>query len=186
MPKTIHCIRHGQSTFNAHWLESKTDPMHVDARLSELGHRQVAERAPDLRQYAYELIVTSPLTRAIQTTEGLFKDHPGRPPLLVEPLHRECLDNSCDVGRARADLLADFPHLNLDHLSEVWWHDEGERDERGFVVEPVQVFERRVEDFREWLRARPESLIAVVGHGTFFRQLTGQVLNNCEVAVLTL
>jgi hypothetical protein len=54
------------------------------------------------------------------------------------------------------------------------------------VVEPAPVFEARVERFRSWLAERPERLIAVVGHGTFFHQLTGQMLRNCEVATLEL
>jgi broad specificity phosphatase PhoE len=186
MPKIVHCIRHGQSTFNAHFAETGEDPLHFDAPLTELGRRQVAERAPELRQYAYELVVTSPLTRAIQTTLGLFGDHPAKPPIHIECLHREHLESSCDVGRNPALLAQDFPHLAFDHLDEVWWHNDGELDPRGFVYEPSHIFENRVEEFRYWLKQRPEGMIAVVGHGTFFRQLTGQYLGNCEVAVLEL
>jgi broad specificity phosphatase PhoE len=186
MTKIVHCIRHGQSTFNAHFTEHGEDPGHFDARLTELGQRQVAERAPELRQHPYELVVTSPLTRAIQTTMGLFGTHPAAPPILVECLHREHLESSCDVGRAVSDLSRDFPHLHFGHLDEVWWHNEGETNERGFVYEPAPVFEARVEGFRNWLGQRPERLIAVVGHGTFFSRLVGRFLDNCEVAVLEL
>ena len=100
MPKIVHCIRHGQSTFNAHFAETGLDPMHPDAPLTELGRRQAAERAVELRQYPYELVVTSPLTRAIQTTMALFGSHPAAPPVHVECLHREHLESSCDVGSA--------------------------------------------------------------------------------------
>jgi broad specificity phosphatase PhoE len=186
MTKIIHCIRHGQSTFNAHFELTRTDPLHYDAPLSELGHRQVEERAAQLLQFPYELVVTSPLTRALQTTLGLFRDHPASPPIKVECLHREHLASSCDVGRAPTLLVEDFPHLSFEHLDDIWWHNEGEPDERGFVIEPSHVFEERVGRFRDWLAQRPERLIAVVGHGTFFHQLTGQMLRNCEVAVLEL
>lgn len=186
MPKIVHCIRHGQSTFNAHFAQTGEDPLHFDAPLTELGRRQATERAAELRQHPYELIVTSPLTRAIQTTLGLFGEHPSAAPIHVECLHREQLESSCDVGRSPALLLKDFPHLAFDHLDEVWWHNEGERDPRGFASEPAPVFEQRVEGFKDWLRARPEQLIAVVGHGTFFNRLTGRSLANCEVAVLEL
>lgn len=186
MTKIIHCIRHGQSTFNAHYAETGLDPMHPDAPLTELGHRQVAERAPELRQHAYELVVTSPLTRAIQTTLGLFGDHPAAPPIHVECLHREFLESSCDVGRAPTLLARDFPNLAFGHLDEIWWHNDGEPDERGFANEPAAILTERVSGFRDWLAVRPERLIAVVGHGTFFYHLTGQQLRNCEVAVLEL
>jgi broad specificity phosphatase PhoE len=186
MTKTVHCIRHGQSTFNAHFAETGIDPMHPDAPLTELGRRQAAERAVELRQYPYQLVVTSPLTRAIQTTMALFGDHPAAPPVHVECLHREMLASSCDVGRAPSFLAQDFPHLSFGHLDEIWWHNEGEPGEGGFVIEPQGVQEERVRQFRSWLVRRPESLIAVVGHGTFFQYMTGRHLQNCELAVLEL
>jgi broad specificity phosphatase PhoE len=186
MPKTIHCIRHGQSTFNAAWEIEQTDPLHFDAPLSELGHRQVREAAEQVRNVDYDLIVTSPLTRAIQTTLGLFGDHPSAPKIRVECLHREHLGNSCDRGRPPAQLRREFPHLSFDHLEEVWWHRDGEPDHRGLVVEPDETLLERVSLFRSWLADRPERMIAVVGHGIFFYHLTGQSLRNCEVATLDL
>jgi broad specificity phosphatase PhoE len=184
MTKTVHCIRHGQSTFNAAFEREQIDPLHWDAPLTELGLRQVREAAAQVRDVPYELIVTSPLTRAIQTTLGLFKDHPSADRIRVESLHREHLASSCDVGRGPHELGRDFPGLAFDHLDEVWWHKEGERDERGFVIEPDLVLIDRVERFRTWLAGRPETLIAVVGHGTFFYHLTGRFLSNCEIAAL--
>jgi broad specificity phosphatase PhoE len=186
MTKIVHCIRHGQSTFNAHFAETGLDPLHPDAPLTDLGRRQVAERAPELRQYAYELVVTSPLTRAIQTTLGLFGAHPASPPIHVECLHREFLESSCDVGRAPGLLAQDFPNLSFGHLEEIWWHSDGEPGERGFANEPAEILAERVSRFRDWLAARSERLVAVVGHGTFFYHLTGQQLRNCEIATLEL
>jgi broad specificity phosphatase PhoE len=187
MTKTVHCIRHGQSTFNAYWETGDgIDPLHFDAVLSDLGRRQVAEAAIQVREFAYELIVTSPLTRAVQTTLGLFEGHPSAPRIRVESLHREHLGNSCDVGRSPALLRDDFPGLAFEHLDEVWWHRDGDPDERGIVVEPDAVLVERVKAFRGWLSQRPEQLIAVVGHGAFFYHLTGRHLQNCEIAVLEL
>ncbi len=186
MTKTVHCIRHGQSTFNAAFELDRTDPLHWDAPLTELGRKQAAEAAAAVRDVPYELIVTSPLTRALQTTLEIFNDHPSADRIRVECLHREHLASSCDVGRAPSALLRDFPGLAFDHLDEVWWHCAGEADERGFAIEPQESLEERVRHFREWLVARPERLIAVVGHGTFFYHLTGRFLGNCEVAEIEL
>ena len=187
MTKTVHCIRHGQSTFNAHWEQGGgVDPLHFDAVLSDLGQQQVKAAAAAVRDVPYELVVTSPLTRAIQTTLGLFADHPAAPKIQVECLHRERLDSSCDVGRSPALLRSEFPALTFDHLEEVWWHRDGEPDERGIVVEPDAVLTDRVQFFRNWLLERPERVIAVVGHGTFFYRLTGRQLQNCEIVALDL
>jgi broad specificity phosphatase PhoE len=186
MRKIIHCIRHGESTFNASYRETGIDPLHFDARLTPLGEEQVHQAARAVRDVPYELIVSSPLTRALQTTLGLFSEHRSADAIRVECLHRERLENSCDVGRAPAALLCEFPRWAFDHLDEIWWHDSGERDPRGFAIEPLAVLEERVRRFRDWLSARPETLIAVVGHGTFFHHLTGRQLHNCEIAALDL
>ncbi len=178
--KTIRCIRHGQSTFNAIHPLTGVDPLHFDARLSELGHAQVLQARPGLRDFPAELVVTSPLTRALQTATGLFAGHPCRPPVLVTALHRERVENSCDVGRSPVELAVDFPALALAHLTDVWWHADGVPDARGICVEPTEAVIARVETFRSFLASRRERYIAVVGHGTFFHYLTGSSLVNCE------
>jgi len=178
MLKDIFLIRHGQSTFNAHYELHGTDPMHVDARLTELGHRQVTQAREALAGITFDVVISSPLTRAIETALGIFGD--ADVPFEITCRHRERLESSCDVGRSPSHLARDFPKLAFDHLQDPWWH-VGETDERGFATEPLDVFEQRVANFAEWLMARPERTIAVIGHGTFFRQLTGCWMANCEV-----
>lgn len=182
----IVCIRHGESTFNAAHRATGRDPGHIDARLTDRGLGQVAAARPALQEIPFDLVVTSPLTRAIQTMMGLFSDHPTKPKILVEVLHRECQESSCDVGRAASLIAQEFPDVKVDHLPETWWYAEGEPGETGFHVEPRHIFDQRVAAFRDWLAARPERTIAVVGHGTFFLHLTGLWLDNCETTELAL
>ena len=183
---TILCIRHGQSTFNAAWATTGTDPLHYDARLSELGREQVRDTRASLLRYPVEIVLVSPLTRALQTAVGLFDGHPGKPAMRIVPLLRERVENSCDVGRSPAELAADFPALAFEHVPSVWWHVDGVADERGVCLEPEAVVRGRVDAFRSLLRERPERVIAVVGHGTFLRHLTGRPFANCEVVELSL
>ena len=181
---TILCIRHGESTFNAAWAASPSDPMHWDARLSARGREQVRQARTALAEHPVEVVLVSPLTRAIETALGLFEDHPAAPAMEVVPLLRERVENSCDVGRAPAELASEFARLSFTHVPDVWWHAEGQPDARGICVEPDAHVQARVESFRRSLRTRPERTIAVVGHGTFLRYLTGKSLANCEVARL--
>ena len=183
----IVCIRHGESTFNAAHRETGVDPGHRDARLTPRGQAQARDARDSLKRIPFELVVVSPLTRAIETAAILFGEHPSRPRILVEVLHRECQESSCDVGRAASEIAAEFPHLDVGHLPEVWWHaDEGCAMVGDLPVEPRPLFDARVAAFRDWLRARPETTIAVVGHGTFFYHLTGAWLDNCAHVELDL
>jgi broad specificity phosphatase PhoE len=162
------------------------DPLHFDAPLSETGHEQVQAARPALAQVPVEIVIVSPLTRALQTAHGLFDDHPFTPRMLVTPLARERIENSCDVGRSPSLLAAEFPSIDVAHLDDVWWHADGEPDERGICIEPPESVDARVEAFRSLLLALPERVIAVVGHGTFFFHFTGRFLANCEVATIEL
>jgi broad specificity phosphatase PhoE len=178
MPQTIFLIRHGQSTHNEVWEATGTDPLHFDAPLSELGKRQVEAAQSAARGLEVELVVTSPLTRAIQTAVGLFGNEV---PLLITPIHRERLANGCDVGRPPAMLTADFPTLKFDHLEDCWWYDSTERDARGFAIEPLEALAERVQSFQAWLPSLPQRKVAIVGHGAFFRHMTGTMFDNCAI-----
>lgn len=175
----VDLIRHGQSTFNEAYAATGVDPLHFDARLTELGRTQAADARRILADAHYDLIVTSPFTRAIQTTLGIFG---GRDiPIIVEHLHREGLESSCDVGRSPIHLADEFPSFAFDHLPDVWWHDAEERDPRGFAIESSEMVAARADEFGRWLRQRPEQSIAVIGHGAFFFHLTGRWMKNCEI-----
>ena len=178
MAEEVYLIRHGESTFNVLFEKSGIDPLHFDAPLSDNGFRQVASARPAMPELGADLVVTSPLTRALQTAVGLFEDQPV--PIIVSEIHRERLGNSCDVGRNPSLLMDEFPQLSFGHLDEVWWHD-GEKDDRGVPVEPYNLLSRRLSDFSRWIKNRHEQTIVVVGHGTFFHRLTGQHMENCEI-----
>lgn len=180
------CIRHGESTFNAAWRAMGIDPLYFDAPLSDAGREQVRRARSTLTDYPVEVVITSPLTRALQTATGLFDGHPRRPRMLVAALLRERVENSCDVGRSPVQLASDFRALDFADLDDEWWHADGVPDARGVCVEPVAAVAARAAEFRTFLLARPERFIAVVGHGTFLFHLTGTLLNNCEVTELAM
>ncbi len=178
MSTNVFLIRHGQSTFNAAFEASGIDPLHFDARLSRLGVTQIAAQRQAALALGVDLVVASPLTRALETATGLFVG--AATPIIVSSIHIERLEHSCDVGRPPSVLSAEFPSLDFGHLDDTWWH-HGEADERGVAVEPESVFMNRVAGFSEWIAARPEPAVAVVGHGVFFHRLCGRDMANCEI-----
>jgi broad specificity phosphatase PhoE len=179
--QTILLIRHGESTFNATYANDGVDPMLFDAPLTARGKEQVAAARLALRDRPVDIVLASPLTRAVQTALGIFADHPSQPAIVIEAGHRERLESSCDRGRPPHELKSEFPGVSFDHLPETWWHDEGVADERGISVEPLDVMLARLHDFALALRDRKEGVIAVVGHATFFHHLTGRWMSNCEI-----
>lgn len=178
MPTHTFLIRHGQSTFNELFEVTGVDPLHYDARLTPKGRDQVEAARNATQRLGVDLVIVSPLTRAIETCLGLFD--PAQTRIIVSSLHRERLGNSCDIGRHPNALSIDFPMLDFSHLSECWWHN-GPKDKRCVSVEPEVLLSSRVAEFATWPGGRPEQRVAVVGHGTFFHRLTGRHFANCEI-----
>lgn len=182
MPKTVTFVRHGQSEHNAAVLAGAVgDPGFFDARLTVRGEAQVVTLAAQMAAVRVEAVIVSPLTRALQTAWGAFGGSEPKAPFHVDAQVRERLENSCDIGRAPGELSADFPALDFGHLGDVWWHSDGSD---AVLFEPDDVLQGRVERFREWLRACPFETLAVVGHGTFFRQLVDRRMENGEALVV--
>ena len=173
----IYFIRHGQSEFNAVHKEGDNDPLIFDAPLTDKGCRQAEEAKVLVADLGIKQVITSPLTRAIQTALCIFDNIA---PIKVEASHRELLIHSCDVGRPPKELERDFPSLSFAHLQSVWWHQGSENDD-GVAVEPEDVFLQRIDAFDRSLTQIKDRPVAIVGHGGAFLALTGRLMENCEI-----
>lgn len=173
----VYFIRHGQSEFNAAYNGGDTDPMIFDAPLTDKGRMQAEEAKALVADLGIRQVITSPLTRAIQTALCLFDKIA---PITVAAGHRELLIHSCDVGRPPADLQRDFPSLTFTHLPDCWWH-QGPQNDDGIAVEPEDVFLHRMAAFERSLAQIKERPLAIVGHGNAFNAIIGRTLDNCEI-----
>ncbi|MFQ6671428.1 hypothetical protein Gotur_035969 [Gossypium turneri] len=151
----IHLIRHAHGLHN---LESERhrDPLkriqYADPELSPLGWQQVREQRKDLSASGLleriELVVTSPLTRTLQTSVGIFgsplKDENtvgngyqngiktpifNHPPIIASELCRERLSK----GRSRGTISqcrSRFPQVDFSLANDILWEaDERESNE---------------------------------------------------------
>jgi broad specificity phosphatase PhoE len=162
-------LRHGQSEFNVVYGETRQDPGIRDPRLTALGHEQAAAAAQSLADESMRFIVSSPYTRALQTAhivaEALGLPHH------VDPGIGERVVFHADIGSPRSELAPQWPHLELDHLSEQWWPDP---------EETVPALLLRCQNFRIGMRLRRDWHQAiVVSHWGFIRGLTGEEVGNC-------
>ncbi len=173
----IYLIRHGQSQFNAAHNEGDNDPLIFDAPLTDKGRRQAEQTRARVADLGIKQVITSPLTRAIQTALSIFD---GVAPINVGADHREQLQHSCDVGRSPEALQRDFPDLSFAHLQDIWWH-QGPENDNGVAEEPDDVFRRRIDAFDRSLTRITDRPVAIVGHGNVFRAMIGRTMENCEI-----
>lgn len=164
--KLIAIIRHGQTDMNVHlhnqvWgAPGFIDPNFVDTRLTQLGARQAKKLNENINDNVHgygelakaDLLISSPLTRALQTSELVFNGTTFFPANLtscasqpkkkvVQPLATERLYLSSDIGRSHEELEAEFPLWDYDLLepSNIWWyhHTDFNLSENGTEVQSL-------------------------------------------------
>lgn len=212
--KKLILIRHGLTEMNELVHGKWGTPEFIDAKLwdtklSPTGILQTQQLNALMKDYKgvsintseIELLVASPLHRALHTAELVFKDKlPSNVTRIAHPLFRERVYMSSEIGQQKQAISALHPEWNYDHLpdEENWWYEhKSDEDKLSYVEwrpkdgqyscpgEPRDVFRSRVIEARHWLIARPENCIAVVAHKVLLRALTGRVFDNCEAVVMS-
>jgi broad specificity phosphatase PhoE len=107
-------------------------------------------------------------------------------PLIASALVAERLDTACDIGTPKSELEQVYTDVDFSLLDEYWWYGGREnslQDGLHHVREPWIACHRRIDQTLQWLTARPETCIAVVGHSSFFQAMTGSCMKlpNCGI-----
>lgn len=169
--KHIYFIRHGEATHNIAprpWGEEL-----VDARLTPEGQRQSLEMLrPAAAALPLELIVTSPLSRTLETAHIGLAPHleRGVKCVAVEQCREQFGLNLPDRRRATAALRVEYPQVDFSGLAE---EDELFTPER----EALEDMSMRADAFLELLMQRPEAHIAVSTHSSFLAALFNVALD---------
>lgn len=163
-------VRHGQSEFNVHYNRTRIDPGIEDPGLTELGRQQAAEAAMRLAEEGVRRLLVSPYRRTLETA-AVIAGALGLP-IEVEPLVRERMAFTCDIGSVRSLLARRWPHLRFDHVEERWWPALEETEDR--LALRCRSFHRAAREMADWRS------VAVVTHWGFIRGLTGRELRNGE------
>jgi len=195
--KVVYFCRHGESAHNI-------DPVALGTPDNPLTPRGIEQASAALRSCLrsivetevaaggglFDAVVTSPMTRAIETclysTDGLLGS--GVSPR-VEPLCTERGSSVCDRGSARTTLEARFPALDFAALgtADVWWDEDEERfgpdsDDRDYLKHGRLVSARALA-LAGWLDRLAAKRVLVFGHAGIFRALLCRNFRNCEVAM---
>ena len=167
----ILLVRHGESEWNRAFNRTRVDPGIRDPVLTDTGRTQALSVAVDLNARGIRTLLSSPYRRALETA-SIIAELTGAT-IEVDPIVGEHAAFSCDEGSARADLEVVFPHLDLSHLSEIWWPA---------MAETEAGMRARMGEARAILAARTDhERLAVVCHWGVIRALTGCTVGNCEI-----
>ena len=173
--KKIYLIRHAESEANAA-VDLDNPTYYYDARITKRGESQALKEKNVLENIHFDTYICSPLTRTLQTFSIIFPDN--KP--IIEPLIREHLFHSCDVGRQPSSLKKDFTSFDFSNLNDFWWNNNKPINEKKIVKENFNDIKNRLDKFKLWLNKSNSNTIALVSHGTFLSQITCYMLENCE------
>ena len=192
--KTLICIRHGTSL--AQGVPEKIRYVgleYTDAKLAPAGRQQALDLGSALRKQALaldesfdtvslslmsrtDLVVVSPLTRALQTACHIFGDGDvvATPAVICHPAVAEIGRITENTPRALQKLRKDkqltslqfFPSINfsLVEAEPAWPPGAPLPTSSGTVV---------AGKFLQWLKKRPEQVITIVSHNQFLKALLG-------------
>ena len=180
----LHLLRHGQALHNPRaeaaraagcsferFLELMKEDDAFDADLTDLGRAQARETRQSVDASGVELVVSSPLSRALDTAMLVMPDETakGSSHFISHDSLRERSGWMLNARRrSRAELAARFPACSfalLETEEDELWTD---------VLEPTDGCAERGYQFLLWLWERSEREVAVVAHGGLFHYLLNE------------
>jgi broad specificity phosphatase PhoE len=189
----------GRSSFGSPYFtdvfEANELPKYRDSPLSPLGIKQAEKLARSQPSFLRDtdLIVTSPLTRALQTLRiGLGPHLNDDMPIVALPEASERLYLISDVGRPVFELnqseRVDFGTVPHDEWwykphhkkSYVEWRPSGQGQRYAVPGEPQHAFDERMTRLWEWIDKRPEQKIALVSHWGVIDWFCDFDFDNCQ------
>jgi broad specificity phosphatase PhoE len=169
---TFYLVRHGQTEYNRKRIVQGRG---VNSDLNETGRRQAAALGERLREVPFTVAYTSPLRRAVQTTEAILQHHEGLPTFQMEDLE-EMSWGRYEGSAATSDLLEAF-----DVLKAEW--AEGRYDRPIDGGESILDVQRRALRAIEHMNERHQGeTVLIVTHGRFLRVLLATLLEEYGLA----
>jgi len=95
-------------------LTVKYDHTYSDCFLTEEGERQCQAAAKQLENEDVGIVFTSPMRRALTTTNEIFKNHKSKPLIIVTPSMSEMIEDSGDVPGDILETQKLFPQFNYE------------------------------------------------------------------------
>tara|TARA_B100002052_G_C15758357_1_gene541117 strand:+ start:263 stop:826 length:564 start_codon:yes stop_codon:yes gene_type:complete len=174
----LYLIRHAESEANAASdLDNPT--YYYDARITHKGELQAKNLYNKIKHIAFDKYFCSPLTRTLETFSIVF---PHNKPIL-EPLIREHLYHSCDVGRQPKILKKNFKEYDFSKLNDFWWNNNTEINEKLIVKESHNDIRERLRKYLLSIKNLNANKVVIVSHGTYLSQITDYMLDNCELFI---
>lgn len=175
----LYLIRHGLSQhntlFNKYGVDIFYNPYYLDTKLVPEGHKQSKILRNSNKLKDIDLVLTSSLSRCLQTTYNIFDDK--EIPIIALDILKEFPQGlqTCN-RRSDIDILKPlYPKIdfsNITHNEDINWNENRE--------ETIDELNERIDSLKLFLKNRCEKNVAIVGHSSFFGQLKDNKISYIE------
>lgn len=166
--KIIYFFRHAQSEGNTKHIQATDEDIHpAEQYLTDLGKQQAEKLANRLGNLNLEVLISSTLTRAKETTEIINQKHNYK--IEYSDLFTEKQKPSSIIGQIRQE-----PHiLEIEQKWIAGLFTPNQQVEDGDSYDSIL---NRAEQAIEFLKSRPETIIGVATHQFFLNALLSKVI----------
>jgi len=191
--KLIHFQRHGEGyhnlisalyreavgTFDVYDPDPKANPLAstvlIDSPLTHRGYEESAARQVEASACNPEVIIVSPLQRAVQTALITFEKqyHNGVPFVAHEGCRERLGLHTCNKRRPLSRTCLDFPQVDFSLVpsdEDVLWMP-------GVLEKPIDEANRAYQFMTEFVMTRPEKEMAIVCHSAWLLNLFNCVID---------
>ena len=178
MSQSLYLIRHGKALHNELYdiigVHAFRAPEVIDSPLTSEGHQQALTLSQTIHDKNIELVLVSPLTRALQTAHGIFKntDIPIRSLecLREYPIGEDTCNQRSDISLLKVRFpKIDFSKIEIDE--DISWTETRETRES---------LQKRVDEAKRYIKTLPETKIAIVSHNGFIGQFKDKHISYME------
>jgi broad specificity phosphatase PhoE len=171
MNKLIYCIRHGEAIHNINFHKYGVSAFYgkenIDTELTYNGHEDSIVFGTNWKdKHSIELVLVSPLTRALDTCMNIFGDTDIPIVCLEDVREYPCGTHTCNQRKSIQELKRKYPKVRFNLFTsneDILWN--GSRNET------VDELKERIRSFQSYVMKRPETTIALVGHSGFISQM---------------
>lgn len=166
--KTIYFFRHAQSEGNLRHIQATDEDIHPEEQhITDLGKQQAEKLSDRLGRLNLEVLISSTLTRAKETTEIINKKHNYKTE--YSDLFIERQKPSSIIGKLRNDEMV----LSIE---KAWKHSLFTSNQQVEDGDCYDSLVKRAQQCLEFLEARPEQVIGVITHEFFLNTIILQAI----------
>ena len=194
--KIVHFVRHGNGYHNQRVIElgygcqchsekpvaacPYTGEGLVDARLTDIGQNEAKQLYDEIEkkgEFPVDLILTSPLSRAIETCLiGMgHAQYNTVPRICLEELREQSGVHFCDKRHSKSWLVKTFPSVDFSRISE---EDELFEEDK---FETREHLGHRIRSFLDFIGQHEADRVAVFAHSSLLFTMSGQWFKTAEM-----